>query len=390
MRHEKIINGIFVFSYSLKVAANHVKCYSPLVFVLRFYGGLSYRVFVPAHAIPRIYRGNPHLSTFNYVRDTAMPSRSIVILLCAFFASAAFADGYPNRPVRLIVPFSPGGLGDVLARTIGQKLSETLGQQFVIDLRPGAGGNVGADIAVNAVADGYTLLVIATAHAINMSLYAKPSYDVVRDFSAVSLFGTAPHLLVVSPSVPAISVQELIALARANPGKLNLASSGNGSAGHLTGELFKIKTGINIVHVAYKGGAPAQLDLMAGRVQLFFDNIAPALPHVKAGKVRALAITSSRRFSVLPEVPTMIESGLPGFVATSWIGVVVPARTPKLIITKLNAAIVDAVKAPTVREHLARQGVDPISNSPQEFSAFLQQEIAKWTTLVKSSGAKLE
>lgn len=319
-----------------------------------------------------------------------MRCRLIVILLCAFFSCAAFADSYPRRPVRLIVPFSPGGLGDVLARTISQKLSETLGQQFVIDLRPGAGGNVGADIAVGAIADGYTLLVIATAHAINMSLYTKRSFDLLRDFSAVSLFGTAPHLLVVSPSVPAMSVQELITLARANPGKLNLASSGNGSAGHLTGELFKIRAGINIVHVPYKGGAPAALDLMAGRVQLFFDNIAPALPHVKAGKVRALAITSAKRISLLPEMPTMIESGLPDFVATSWIGVVAPAGTPKLIIAHLNAAIRDAVKTPTVKEHLARQGVDAVSNSSQEFSGFLQQEVAKWATVVKSSGARVD
>lgn len=319
-----------------------------------------------------------------------MRCRSIAILFCAFFSYAAFADTYPHRPVRLIVPFSPGGLGDVLARAISHKLSETLGQQFVIDLRPGAGGNVGADIAVGAVADGYTLLVIATAHAINMSLYTKRSYDLLRDFSAVSLFGTAPHLLVVSPSVPAVSVQELITLARANPGKLNLASSGNGSAGHLTGELFKIRTGINIVHVPYKGGAPAALDLVAGRVHLFFDNIAPALPHVKTGKVRALAITSAKRLSLLPEMPTMIESGLPDFVATSWIGVVAPAGTPKPIVANLNAAIIDAVKASTVKEHLARQGVDAVSNSSEEFRDFLQQEVAKWATVVKSSGARVD
>lgn len=319
-----------------------------------------------------------------------MRSRLFILLACALFSCVAAAETYPRRPVRLIVPFSPGGLGDVLARAISHKLSETLGQQFVIDLRPGAGGNVGADIAAGAVPDGYTLLVIATSHAINMSLYAKPSYDVVRDFSTVSLFGTAPHVLVVSPSVAATSVQDLIALARANPGKLNMASSGNGSAGHLTGEKFKIRAGINVVHVPYKGGAPAALDLIAGRVQFFFDNIAPAMAHLKAGKMRALATTSAKRLSLLPELPTMIESGLPDFVATSWIGVITPAGTPGPVIVKLNGAIVDAVKVQAVKDQLARQGVDAISSSPDEFKIFLQQEVTQWASVVKSSGARVD
>ena len=309
-------------------------------------------------------------------------------LACA----GASAQNYPSRPIRLVVPYPPGGPLDIMARAIGQKLTEAWSQPVVVDNRAGAGGNIGADLVAKSPADGYTLLMGAVAtHAINPTLYGKLPYDPVKDFAPVALVAQVPNILVVNPSVPARSVRELIELARARPGYLNFGSGSTGSTGHLAGELFKTMAGVQMMHIPYKGGAPAMADLLAGQVQLMFDNLANALPNVRAGKLRALALTTLARSPAVPDLPTIAESGLPGFDLTTWFGVMVPAGTPPGIVAKLNAEIVRALAAKDMRERLEKMGAEaPANNTPEHFAAFIRTEAAKYAKVVKDSGAKVE
>lgn len=308
-----------------------------------------------------------------------------------FPASAQGAASYPIKPIKIVVPFPPGGATDIMARAIGFELQKALGQSVIIENKPGAGGNSGADLVAKSPADGYTLVMgTVGTHAINMSLYAKMPYDAVKDFEPVVLVAGVPNLLVVHPSVNAKTVSELTALAKAQPGKLNVASSGNGTSIHLSAELYKQMAGVDILHVPYKGSSPAVADLLGGQVQMMFDNMPVSLPHVKAGKLRALAVTSMKRSPALPDVPTMDEEGLKGFDATSWFGLLAPAGTPKDIVAKLNAASVKALASPEMRERLAAQGADPVGNSPEQFAAFIKSEIDKWAKIVKASGARVD
>ena len=308
-----------------------------------------------------------------------------------FPASAQGAASYPIKPIKIVVPFPPGGATDIMARAIGFELQKALGQSVIIENKPGAGGNSGADLVAKSPADGYTLVMgTVGTHAINMSLYAKMPYDAVKDFEPVVLVAGVPNLLVVHPSVNAKTVSELTALAKAQPGKLNVASSGNGTSIHLSAELYKQMAGVDILHVPYKGSSPAVADLLGGQVQMMFDNMPVSLPHVKAGKLRALAVTSMKRSPALPDVPTMDEEGLKGFDATSWFGLLAPAGTPKDIVAKLNAASVKALATPEMRERLAAQGADPVGNSPEQFAAFIKSEIDKWAKIVKASGARVD
>jgi tripartite-type tricarboxylate transporter receptor subunit TctC len=306
--------------------------------------------------------------------------------------TGAIAQSYPTRPIRLVVPYPPGGPLDIMARAIGQKLTEAWHQPVVVDNRAGAGGNIGADLVAKSPADGYTLLMGAVAtHAINPSLYSKIPYDPVKDFAPVALVAQVPNILVVNPAVPAKTVRELIELARAKPGYLNFASGSTGSTGHLAGELFNTMAGVKMVHIPYKGAAPATADLLAGQVQLMFDNLASALPNVKAGKLRALAVTTLARSPAMPDLPTIAESGLPGFDLTTWFGLMVPAGTPPEIVAKLNAEVVRALNANDMRERLEKMGAEPpANNTPEHFAAFIRAEAAKYARVVKDSGAKVD
>jgi tripartite-type tricarboxylate transporter receptor subunit TctC len=307
------------------------------------------------------------------------------------FSFGAIAADYPTRPVSIVVAFTPGGPSDVLARIVGRKLEQILGQPFVIENRPGAGGNIAAEQVARSAPDGYTLLngnnsILAT----NAALYKKINFDPVKDFIPLSVIGTQGSILVVNPKVPAKTLSELIALAKANPGKLNYASSGYGAAAHLAGELFKTEAKIDIVHVAYKGAAPALQELIGGQTQMMFATAASVVGHIKGGLVRPLAVTSLTRIAALPDIPTMDELGLKGFDANTWHGLVAPAGTPKEVVDTLSRAIVTALKDPAVRKSLGDLGVDIVGNSPAEFAAYIKIEIPKWTAVVKSSGAHVD
>ena len=304
---------------------------------------------------------------------------------------AAPAAEYPARPVTIIVAFTPGGPSDVLARILGKRLQDILHQPFIIENRPGAGGNIAAEQAKNSAPDGYTLLmgnnsILAT----NAALYKKLAYDAEKDCIPISLIGTQANILVVNPAVPAKSMAELITLAKANPGQLNFASSGHGAAAHLAGELFKAEAKVNIVHVAYKGAAPALNDVIAGHVQMMFATAASVIGLIKNDKVRALAVTTPKRTTLLPDLPTVDELGIKGFDATTWHGLVAPAGTPKETIDTLNFATVAALKDPATQKSLTDLGVDIIGNSPKEFEAYIKTEIPKWTAVVKTSGAQFD
>jgi tripartite-type tricarboxylate transporter receptor subunit TctC len=304
---------------------------------------------------------------------------------------AGAQPAYPSKPVRLVVPFPAGGTTDLLARAAAQKLFEAWGQQVIVDNRPGAAGNIGAELVAKAPPDGYTLLMgTVGTHAINTSLYAKMPYDHVKDFTPVILVAGVPNVLVVNPGVPVNSVAELIAYAKANPGKLNFASSGSGTSIHLSGELFKTMTGVQMTHVPYKGSAPALTDLIGGQVQLMFDNLPSSLALIKGGKLKALAVTSLQRSAALPDVPTVAESGLPGFEASSWFGLLAPAGTPKDIIAKLNGEVAKWLATPEAREKMAAQGAIPAGKSPEDFVRHIAAETAKWQKVVKESGAKVD
>ena len=311
--------------------------------------------------------------------------------LVAALAAGAWAQPYPTKPIRIVVPFPAGGTTDVLARAAAQKLTESLGQPVVVDNRPGAGGNIGAELVAKAAPDGYTLLMgTVGTHAINPSLYPKMPYDHVRDFVPIILVAGVPNVLVVNPSLPVNSVQELIAYAKANPGKLNFASSGNGTSIHLSAELFKTMAGVQMTHVPYKGSAPALQDLVGGQVQLMFDNLPSSLALIKASKLKALAVTSKVRAPALPDVPTMAESGLPGFEASSWFGLLAPAGTPQPAITKVNAEIAKWLATPEAKEKLIAQGANVAGGTPEDFAQHIAAETAKWQKVVKDSGAKID
>ena len=297
---------------------------------------------------------------------------------------------YPNKPIRMVVPYPPGGPTDVLGRIVAQKLSESLGQQVVVENRPGASGMIGSEIVAKAAPDGYTLLTNASIHIINPSLYPKMNFDALRDFAPVSLIAQVPLILVVNPALPAKSVTELIALGKAQPNLLNFGSSGNAAAPHLAGESFKIATGVQMQHVPYKGSAPALTDLIGGQVQLIFDSMPSAMPHVKSGKIRALAVTTAKRSPTVPDLPTVTESGVPGFDISTWYGVWAPAGTPKDIVNKVAGEMAKALQQPAVRERLAALGAEPVGNTPEEFAAYCQSELAKWSKIVKESGAKAD
>ena len=301
------------------------------------------------------------------------------------------AQNYPARPLRLIVPTAPGGGTDFTGRLVAAKLSETMGQQVVVENRGGGGGSVGADNAAKATADGYTLLLgsIAT-HAVNPALYKKLPYDHLKDFAPVSLIGTVPNALVVHPSVPVKSMQEFITYAKANPGKINYGSSGVGSPPHLSMELLRSITGINLVHVPYKGAGPALADLLGGQVQAMCTSLAGLINFVKSGRVRALGVTTAKRNPQLPDVPTIVESGVPGYEVTIWYAVFAPVATPKAIVDKLNAEMVKALNSSEMKERMALQGMDPAPSTPAELTAFVKAESAKWAKVAKDSGATAE
>jgi tripartite-type tricarboxylate transporter receptor subunit TctC len=311
--------------------------------------------------------------------------------LFACIATLASAQGYPNRTIRLVVPFPAGGTTDILAREVAQKLTEVLGQAVVVDNRPGAAGNIGSDLVAKSAADGYTLLMgTVGTHAINPSLYSKMPYDHVKDFAPVVLVAGVPNVLVVNPTLPVNSVADLIKLAKDKPGQINFASSGSGTSIHLSGELFKTMAGVDMTHVPYKGSSPALTDLIGGQVQIMFDNLPSALPQIKGGRLRAIAVTSLKRAPVLPDIPTINESGLPGFEASSWFGVLAPAGTPAAIVARINTEVNKWLQSADAREKLLGQGAEAAGGSPEQFANHIRAESAKWAKVVKASGAKVD
>ena len=299
----------------------------------------------------------------------------------------AAAQAYPSRPIRLVVAFPPGGTGDISTRIIGQKMGELLGQPVVVENRPGAGGNIGTDLVAKAAPDGYTITAgSSNTHVTNLFLYKSVPYDPVRDFAPISITVLVSNALVVNPAVAAKSVAELVVLAKRSPGMLKYASAGIGTTPHIAGEMFRLMTGADIVHVPYKGGGPALVDVMSGQVEMMFAGVAAALPHVRSGKLRALAITEKARSRVMPELPTVAESGLPGFDVGLWIGLMAPAGTPQDVVARLNAEAVRALKDPQVAERLAQQGLEPVGTTPAEAAATIKSDLAKWGRIFKEAG----
>ena len=302
-----------------------------------------------------------------------------------------FTQSFPAKTARIVVPFPPGGPLDATGRLLAQQLSERWGQSIVVENKPGAGGNIGADYVAKSAPDGYTIVMGAlSTHAVNPSLYAKMPYDAQKDFAPITLVAITPNVLVVNPALPVDSVRALIAYAKARPGQLSFGSGSIGSAGHLAGELFKIDAGVDIVHVPYKGAAPAMQALLAGDTQLMFDNLANAMAQVKAGKLRALAVTTAERSKLAPELPTMAESGLQGFDISTWFGLFAPAGTPPDVVAKWNADVTRILTAPDMRDRLLAQGAEPAPDSPADFARFIAAEAAKYARIVRTSGAKVD
>jgi tripartite-type tricarboxylate transporter receptor subunit TctC len=310
------------------------------------------------------------------------------VLICV--PTGAWSQAYPERPVRMIVAVPPGGPADILARLVSPKLTEGLGQTVVVDNRPGANGNIAYEMAARAVPDGYTFVLVAAGVSINPSLYREVRYDPAKDFAAITQGVSVPNILIVHPSVPATTVPELVALAQSRKGQLAFASAGNGTSGHLALELFKQRAGIGAVHVPYKGGGPALAELVGGQVQALFSLALAATPQIKAGKVKALAITSGKRSPVAPELPTVAELGFPGFEVVGWFGWLAPAGTPRAIVNRLNAEIVKALKTPDVRDRLLSQSTEPVGNTPKEFAAFVQSERDKWARVIRRAGVRMD
>ena len=317
-----------------------------------------------------------------------MLSRFIAVLALAAVALPAVSQNYPTRPVRLIVAFAPGTTSDIIGRMFAEKLSQQMGQPFVVENRTGAGGTIAADHVAKSSPDGYTLLMSTAALPVSAHVYPDLKYDTAKDFASVTVITHSPLLLAANLNFPAKNVQELIQYAKANPGKVNFGSAGVGTSHHLTGEKLKLDTGIDMLHVPYKGSGPAHIDLMGGQIQLMFDNIVALLPHVKAGKVRALAVSSAKRHPLLPEVPSIQEAGVKDFETVAWFGIVAPAGTPKPILERLNAETVKAIKLPDVNKRLLDSGSTIIGNSPEEADRFLRDEVEKWGKVVKAAGVK--
>ncbi|TAK68812.1 MAG: tripartite tricarboxylate transporter substrate binding protein [Betaproteobacteria bacterium] len=313
-------------------------------------------------------------------------------ILSTTVAGVAMAQTYPDKPIRVIIPSSAGGIIDVLPRALFQKMSESLRQQIVVDNRPGAAGIIGSEMAAKAAPDGYTLLVVATAHAINPGLYPKLPYDTAKDFTPITMVARIPLLLVTHPSLPVNNVRELVALAKAKPGQLFFASAGNGQGSHLAGEMFKSLAGIDLTHVPYKGAAPGLADVLAGQVPIMFSDPVSPMPHIKAGKLKLLAVGTPKRSAAVPDVPTMMEAGVPGYDAYAWLGIIGPAGLPKEIAAKLHEEIIKAMHAPGVKERFfdPSSGFEIIGTNPEQSAAFIRAEIAKWAPVVKASGAKAD
>jgi len=321
------------------------------------------------------------------------------VSIAAFVAASGFSQvpsigsgqAYPSKPIRLIVPFAAGGGNDNVARLVGKRLADSLGQPVLVDNRPGAGGVVGAELAAKAAPDGYTLFLGGVgSHAINPNLHDKLPYDPIRDFAPVALLAQAPLILVVHPSVPARDISEFIAYARANPGRLNFASNGNGSSSQLAAVMFDSMAGVDMVHVPYKGLSPALSDLLSGQVQVMFSSVVAILPHIKAGKLRALAVTGARRLASMPELPTIAESGLAGYEASSWYGILAPAGTPRDIVTKLNTELGRALEQPEVKNSLLAEGAEPVGGTPERFAAHIRSDKERLGTLIRDAKIRLE
>jgi tripartite-type tricarboxylate transporter receptor subunit TctC len=322
----------------------------------------------------------------SFVRRVAQALFAAALLLLGTFANAA----WPDRPIHIVLGFAPGGGSDILLRTITPALSEALGQPIVVDNRPGAGGNIAMQVVAQAAPDGYTLLMGTPGLATNPSLYPNLGFDPLRDFAPVALVGSVQNVLIVRPTLPVNSVAELVAYAKAHPGKLNYASPGAGTSLHLAGELFKASTGVKIEHVAYKGGAQALNDVVSGQVDLMFNVLPSALPQIKAGTVRALAVTGTTRAATLADRPTMIEAGVPGYTAVTWNGILAPAGTPHDVIARLNEALLRVLRTPEMGQRFAAIGQDVLVSSPEEFAGFLREETLKWRRIIESAGVKLQ
>lgn len=319
-----------------------------------------------------------------------MIKRVLAVTAVLGMAGGAQAQDYPARAIRIVVPSSPGGGTDILARQIAAKLTERFGQQVIVDNRPGAGQMIGLELVAKAAPDGYTLVLAATPLAINTVLFKKVPYDPLRDFSPVTQVAAMPNLLVAHPALPAHTLKQLIALAKARPGELSYASSGIGTGPHLAMELFKSMAGVKIEHVPYKGTSPAMVDTISGHVQLLMSTLLPPLPHLKPGRLRALGVTAAARLASLPDVPTVAEGGVPGYEVVGWYGLAAPANTPRAIVTKLQSEIAAILQAPETREKLAAEGADPVGSTPEQFGAFIKAEIEKWGKVVKTAGIPLQ
>jgi tripartite-type tricarboxylate transporter receptor subunit TctC len=311
---------------------------------------------------------------------------NVAALAAVFFASLAQAQSYPTKPVRIIVPYAAGGNTDFTARAVAEKLSDVYKRQFIVDNRPGAATNIGTEAVARAAPDGYTLLMGGAANAINMSLFAKLPYDTLRDFEPIALCVQGANVLAIHPSLPAKNLKELIALAKARPGKLNFGSSGIGSSNQMAGELLKVMAGINIVHVPYKGNAPALTDLLGGHVEMIFSGVPALVPHIQSGRIRAIAIGSLKRFPALPQVPTFDEAGVKGYEATTWFGLMAPAKTPKDITSRLNIEVDKALKSADIKERFMADGLEPMGGSPEAFAKFMRSEIDKYAKVIKAAG----
>jgi len=315
-------------------------------------------------------------------------------LMAAAMACAAiggWAQPYPAKPIRIIVPFPAGGTADIMARVVGQKMTETWGQQVLIDNRSGAGGNIAADLAARSAPDGYTLFLCTVGtHAVHQTLYEKLPFDPIKDFSAVAYIAGVPNVVVVHPSIPVKSVKELIGFIKARPGRINFGSSGTGSSVHMSGEMLKVMAGLDMTHIPYKGNPQAVTDLMAGQIELMITNMPSVIPYIQSGRLRALAVTTKARSPALPDLPTMEEAGLPGYESSAWFGLVSPAAVPRDIVSKLNAEVMRIVGLEDVKRNLASQGAYPLVMTPEEFGAFMKAETAKWAKIVKASGARAD
>ena len=314
----------------------------------------------------------------------------VVACVTALIALPAAGQAYPSKAIRYVVPFPPAGATDILARWVAEKITSPLGHPVVVENRPGAAGGVGTDLVAKSPPDGYTILMATAAQAISETLYVRQPFSFARDLAAVALIARVPNVMEVHPSVPVKTVKEFIALAKAQPGQINFASSGAGTTIHMSGELFKLLTGVNIVHIPYKGSAPALTDLMAGNVSVMWDNLPASMPYIKAGRLRAIAITTAARYPGLPQLPTVAESGVPGYEASAWFGIVAPAATPREAVARLNAEVNRAVNLPDMKERFAQQGATASPGTPEDFAALIRSEIGKWGKVVKASGARVE